>query len=76
MLARSLAPSLPVIEQRRKLISPLVSTGTTTFRLRANGITILHDTWLEKPALAKRHLELDDVKVCDYIVISHAHFDQ
>lgn len=50
--------------------------GTTTFRLKGNGLTILHDTWLDKPALMKRYLELDDVTELDYIVISHAHFDQ
>ncbi|KAL5358849.1 hypothetical protein BJX96DRAFT_164031 [Aspergillus floccosus] len=49
--------------------------GTTTFRLRGNGLTILHDAWLEKPALMKRYLELQDVTKLDYIVISHAHFD-
>ncbi|KAL2071058.1 hypothetical protein VTL71DRAFT_12293 [Oculimacula yallundae] len=49
--------------------------GTTTFRLKANGLTILHDTWLEKPVSVKRHLELESVTECDYIVISHAHFD-
>ncbi|GJC84908.1 UPF0173 metal-dependent hydrolase AnaeK_1127 [Colletotrichum liriopes] len=49
--------------------------GATTFRLRAEGITIFHDTWLDKPALMKRHLELEDVQVVDYILISHAHFD-
>ncbi|KAH7142872.1 hypothetical protein B0J13DRAFT_608135 [Dactylonectria estremocensis] len=49
--------------------------GATTFRLRANGVTIFHDTWLDKPSLMKRHLELDDVTEADYIFISHAHFD-
>ncbi|KAM3065582.1 hypothetical protein ACMFMG_011294 [Clarireedia jacksonii] len=49
--------------------------GATTFRLKANGITIFHDTWLDKPRLMKRHLELEDVTEADYILISHAHFD-
>ncbi|KAJ9419777.1 hypothetical protein QL093DRAFT_2565743 [Fusarium oxysporum] len=49
--------------------------GTTTFRLKWKGLTIFHDTWLEKPAGLKRHLELDEVTELDYIVISHAHFD-
>lgn len=48
----------------------------TTFRIKTHGVTILHDTWLEKPALMKRYLELGDVTECDYIFISHAHFDQ
>ncbi|GKT43048.1 cyrochrome P450 monooxygenase asqL [Colletotrichum spaethianum] len=42
----------------------------------AKGITIFHETWLEKPTLMKRYLELDDVEEIDYILISHAHFDQ
>ncbi|KAF2851804.1 hypothetical protein T440DRAFT_507199 [Plenodomus tracheiphilus IPT5] len=49
--------------------------GATTFRLRANGITIFHDAWLDKPALMQRHLEIEEVKEADYIFISHAHFD-
>ncbi|KAL4810933.1 hypothetical protein BDV18DRAFT_155549 [Aspergillus unguis] len=49
--------------------------GATTFRLKAHGLTIFHDTWLEKPKLLQRHLELEDVTVADYIFISHAHFD-
>lgn len=50
--------------------------GATTFRLQAHGVKIFHDTWLEKPRLMKRYLELDDVQEADYILISHAHFDQ
>ncbi|KAL3473186.1 hypothetical protein BJX99DRAFT_201827 [Aspergillus californicus] len=49
--------------------------GATTFRLKAHGITIFHDTWLDKPRMMKRHLELEDVTAADYILISHAHFD-
>ncbi|KAK2025531.1 hypothetical protein LX32DRAFT_665913 [Colletotrichum zoysiae] len=49
--------------------------GTTTFRLKWNGLTIFHDAWLEKPAGMKRYLELEEVTEVDYIVISHAHFD-
>ncbi|KAF0637908.1 hypothetical protein FPSE5266_03750 [Fusarium pseudograminearum] len=49
--------------------------GTTTFRLKWNGLTIFHDTWLKKPVGLHRYLELDDVTEVDYIVISHAHFD-
>ncbi|CCT66583.1 uncharacterized protein FFB20_14630 [Fusarium fujikuroi] len=49
--------------------------GTTTFRLKWKGLTIFHDTWLDKPEGLKRYLELKDVTELDYIVISHAHFD-
>lgn len=52
------------------------SVGTTTFRLRSKGLVILHDTWLEKPEGMKRYLELEDVTELDYVLISHAHFDQ
>src|ERR1700712_3159969 len=50
--------------------------GATTFRLKANGITCFLDTWLERPASLKHFLSIDDVTECDYIFISHAHFDQ
>ncbi|KAI1027220.1 hypothetical protein LB504_008051 [Fusarium proliferatum] len=50
--------------------------GTTTFRLKWKGLNIFHDTWLDKPEGLKRYLELEDVTELDYIVISHAHFDQ
>ncbi|KAL2060398.1 hypothetical protein VTL71DRAFT_9793 [Oculimacula yallundae] len=52
-----------------------LSLGTTTFRIRTQGITILHDTWLDRPRPVKRYLELEDVTELDYIVICHAHFD-
>ncbi|KAF4331906.1 hypothetical protein FBEOM_14315 [Fusarium beomiforme] len=55
--------------------STLEFYGTTTFRLKWKGLTIFHDTWLEKPVGLKRYLELGDVTELDYIVISHAHFD-
>ena len=51
-------------------------TGATTFRLKAKGITIFLDTWLEKPEGMPSYLKIDQVKECDYIFISHAHFDQ
>ncbi|KAJ4245781.1 hypothetical protein NW762_013905 [Fusarium torreyae] len=49
--------------------------GATTFRVKAKGLTIFHDTWLDKPRLLPRYLELDDITEADYIIISHAHFD-
>ncbi|KAJ0273634.1 hypothetical protein Brms1b_012078 [Colletotrichum noveboracense] len=49
--------------------------GATTFRLKANGLVIFLDTWLEKPSALPKYLDIDDVTEADYIFISHAHFD-
>lgn len=50
--------------------------GATTFRLRTKGLTIFLDTWLERPSIMPKYLAIEDVQECDYIFISHAHFDQ
>ncbi|KAJ0384006.1 hypothetical protein COL922a_009267 [Colletotrichum nupharicola] len=52
-----------------------VPEGATTFRLKANGLVIFLDTWLEKPSALSKYLDIDDVTEADYIFISHAHFD-
>ncbi|KAJ5758392.1 hypothetical protein N7520_005548 [Penicillium odoratum] len=49
--------------------------GATTFCLRASGLTIFHDTWLDRPSLMPHYLNINDVTNVDYILISHAHFD-
>ncbi|KAJ5741011.1 hypothetical protein N7493_000883 [Penicillium malachiteum] len=49
--------------------------GATTFRLRAAGLTIFHDTWLDRPSLMPKWLDINSVTEADYIIISHAHFD-
>ncbi|CAK7220669.1 hypothetical protein SBRCBS47491_004267 [Sporothrix bragantina] len=49
--------------------------GATTFRLKANGIVIFLDSWLERPTSIPTYLKIEDVTHCDYIFISHAHFD-
>ncbi|KIW19449.1 hypothetical protein PV08_00021 [Exophiala spinifera] len=49
--------------------------GATTFRLRACGLTLFLDTWLERPSNIDSYLRIDDVDHADYIFISHAHFD-
>ncbi|KAH6684921.1 hypothetical protein F5X68DRAFT_233356 [Plectosphaerella plurivora] len=49
--------------------------GTTTYRLRAAGLTIWLDTWLERPSVLPKYLNIDNVEEADYIFISHAHFD-
>ncbi|KAF4626549.1 hypothetical protein G7Y89_g11614 [Cudoniella acicularis] len=49
--------------------------GATTFRLRTKGITIFLDSWLDRPSNLPQYLSVDQVEECDYIFISHAHFD-
>jgi hypothetical protein len=68
----------PIHCRKQDIYKPVLTkvTGTTTFRLRIAGLTILHDTWFAKPALFHRYLELESLTEVDYIVISHAHFDQ
>ena len=50
--------------------------GATTFRLCTNGLTIFLDTWLERPDVLPKYLDINNVTEADYIFISHAHFDQ
>ncbi|KAJ4176538.1 hypothetical protein NW755_014352 [Fusarium falciforme] len=49
--------------------------GTTTYRLKAAGLVIWLDTWLERPSVLPKYLNIDDVEEADYIFISHAHYD-
>ncbi|GKT51955.1 UPF0183 protein [Colletotrichum spaethianum] len=49
--------------------------GATTFRVKANGLVIFLDTWLDRPDVLPKVLAIDDVAEADYIFISHAHFD-
>ncbi|KAI8177249.1 xylosidase arabinofuranosidase [Colletotrichum sp. SAR 10_65] len=58
-----------------ELTTAPVPEGATTFRLKANGLVIFLDTWLEKPSALPKYLDIDDVTEADYIFISHAHFD-
>ena len=51
------------------------SAGATTYRLKAKGLTIFLDTWLERPSILPSYLKIADVTEADYIFISHAHFD-
>lgn len=52
------------------------SLGATTYRLKACGLTIFLDTWLDRPSCLDQYLSIEDVTEADYIFISHAHFDQ
>jgi L-ascorbate metabolism protein UlaG (beta-lactamase superfamily) len=50
--------------------------GTTTFRLRVDGLTIWLDTFLDRIATAPQvGLTTAEVTEADYIFISHCHFD-
>lgn len=50
--------------------------GGTTFRLKAKGLTVFLDSFLERPPTMETYMKIADVEECDYILISHAHFDQ
>lgn len=54
----------------------ITGLGTTTYRLKVAGLVIWLDTWLERPSVLPKYLNIEDVKEADYIFISHAHFDQ
>ena len=50
--------------------------GTTTFRLRVDGLTIWLDTFLDRiPAAPQVGLSVTEVDEADYVFISHCHFD-
>lgn len=51
-------------------------SGSTCYRLRCQGVTILLDTWLDRPLALPKYIGVDDITEADYIFISHAHFDQ
>lgn len=50
--------------------------GATTFRLKTKELAVFLDAWLERPTTIPTYLKIEDVKECDYIFISHTHFDQ
>jgi len=50
--------------------------GTTTFRLRVDGLTIWLDTFLDHiPTAPQVGLSVTEVDKADYVFISHCHFD-
>ncbi|KAI5848954.1 hypothetical protein BZA05DRAFT_475267 [Tricharina praecox] len=49
--------------------------GATTFRLNTPSLTIFLDTWLDRPSSLPQYLPISSITKCDYILISHAHFD-
>lgn len=59
-----------------KVLLLINHSGWTTFRIKANGLVIFLDTWLDRPDGMPKVLAVDDVTEADYIFISHAHFDQ
>ena len=60
----------PHVEEKADAVA-----GATTYRLKAKGLTIFLDTWLERPSIMPSYLKIADVTEADYIFISHAHFD-
>jgi L-ascorbate metabolism protein UlaG (beta-lactamase superfamily) len=50
--------------------------GCATFRLRAAGLTIFLDAYIDRvPGAAGTRLTADAVDACDWIVVGHSHFD-
>lgn len=50
--------------------------GCTTFRLQTAGLTLLLDAYLDKaPGVEPAGLDASAVPVCDWILVTHAHFD-
>jgi L-ascorbate metabolism protein UlaG (beta-lactamase superfamily) len=50
--------------------------GTTTFRVRVDGLTIWLDTFLDRiPAAPQVGLSVTEIDEADYVFISHCHFD-
>ncbi len=50
--------------------------GTTTFRIRTNGVTLFFDAYLDRlPGLEPVGLSTDEVDEADFVFVSHAHFD-
>jgi L-ascorbate metabolism protein UlaG (beta-lactamase superfamily) len=50
--------------------------GCTTFRVRANGLTLFFDTYVDRPpGVPEVGLSARDVTEADFVFVSHAHFD-
>lgn len=49
--------------------------GTTTYRVRSNGLTIFLDTYIDRPSATPGPFPIESITEADYIFISHAHFD-
>ncbi len=50
--------------------------GCATFRLRAAGLTVFLDAYIDRaPDAAGTGLTADDIVECDWIVVGHSHFD-
>ncbi len=50
--------------------------GCATFRLRAAGMTIFLDAYIDRaPGAPGTGLTADDIDECDWIVVGHSHFD-
>jgi L-ascorbate metabolism protein UlaG (beta-lactamase superfamily) len=50
--------------------------GTSTFRIRTNGLTVFFDGYLDRlPGLEPVGLSIREVDQADFVFVSHAHFD-
>jgi L-ascorbate metabolism protein UlaG (beta-lactamase superfamily) len=50
--------------------------GTSTFRIRTNGLTVFFDGYLDRlPGLDPVGLSIREVDRADFVFVSHAHFD-
>jgi L-ascorbate metabolism protein UlaG (beta-lactamase superfamily) len=50
--------------------------GTSTFRVRCNGLTLFFDAYLDRlPGLEPSGLSSAEVDAADFVFVSHAHFD-
>ncbi|HLH29080.1 MAG TPA: MBL fold metallo-hydrolase, partial [Acidimicrobiales bacterium] len=50
--------------------------GTSTFRVRAGGLRLFFDAYLDRlPGLPQVGLRTDEVEQAEFVFVSHAHFD-
>jgi L-ascorbate metabolism protein UlaG (beta-lactamase superfamily) len=55
----------------------VIDAGAAVFRLKANGLTIWLDAWIDRPAnIAPLSFTTDEVTEADWILTSHAHYDR
>jgi hypothetical protein len=54
-----------------------LTPGASVFRLKANGLTIWLDAWIDRPSNVRPiSFTTNDVTEADWILTSHAHFDR
>lgn len=60
----------------RTLTKVTIRDNNLPVESHVKGFTIFLDMWLERPSSLPTSLKINDVEECDYIFVSHAHFDQ